>query len=132
MNLFARHAADPDIYEVCEGGSITLDITGIAERIRGHAADWQSLALSWTEREISDYGKATTGARFEGAGWIGEISVWVTGETDLETVRISDGRGVNLNYDLADAADVEDVLSELVGLIRDGTLPPDAFTYPAP
>jgi hypothetical protein len=56
----------------------------------------------------------------------------VTGETDLEAVRISDGRGVNLNYDLADAADVEDVLSELIGLIRDGALPPDAFTYPAP
>jgi len=54
----------------------------------------------------------------------------VTGETDLETVRISDGRGVNLHYDLADAADVEDVLSELIGLIRDGALPPDAFTYP--
>jgi len=45
---------------------------------------------------------------------------------------ISDGRSVNLNYDLADAADVEDVLSELIGLIRDGALSPDASTYPAP
>jgi hypothetical protein len=40
--------------------------------------------------------------------------------------------GVNKRYDLADPAELEDVLSELVGLIRDGTLPPDTFTYTAP
>jgi hypothetical protein len=46
--------------------------------------------------------------------------------------RTSDGSGVNKHYDLADAAELEDVLSELIGLIRDGALPPDAVTYRAP
>ena len=72
------------------------------------------------------------GAGFEGAGWFGDISVWATGETELVTVRTSDRSGVNKHYDLVDAADLEDVLSELIGLIRDGALPTDAVTYTAP
>jgi hypothetical protein len=91
------------------------------------------LSLSWTDREISpNYGKAITGARFEGAGWIGEMWVWATGETELGAVRTSDGSDINKHYDLAYAAELEDVLSELIGLIRDGALPPDAVTYRAP
>ena len=79
------------------------------------AADWQSLSLSWTEREISpNYGKATTSASFECAEWIGEISVWQTGETDLLTARISEESGVNKHYDLEDAAQLNVVLSELI------------------
>jgi hypothetical protein len=112
---------------------VTFDLTGLAERIGKHAADWHGLSLSWTDREISpNYGKAITGASFEGAGWIGEIWVWATGETELGAVRTSDGSGVNKHYDLADAAELEDVLLELIGLIRDGALPPDAVTYRAP
>jgi hypothetical protein len=97
------------------------------------AADWQSLSVSWTEREISpNYGKATTGARFECEEWIGEISVWETGETELQTARTSEDSRVNKHYDLEDAAQLDVVLSELIGLIRDGTVPPDAFTYAPP
>lgn len=51
------------------------------------AADWQSLSLSWTERDISpNYGKTMTSASFEGEHWIGEILVWETGETELQTI----------------------------------------------
>lgn len=105
--------AAADVHALCKGVGVTFDLTGVAERIRGHAAEWQSLSLGWTHSEISpNYGKATTQAKFEGAGWLGAISVWATGETDLETVRTSDGLGVNKHYDLADPAELEDVLSE--------------------
>lgn len=97
------------------------------------AADWQSLSAGWTERPISpNYGKATTSAWFECEEWIGEIAVWETGETDLSTARISGDSGVNKHYDLEDAAQLDGVLSELIGLIRDGTVPPGAFTYATP
>jgi hypothetical protein len=97
------------------------------------AADWQSLSVSWTEREISpNYGKATTSASFECEQWIGEIYVWETGETDLLTARTYEDSGVNKHYDLEDAAQLNVVLSELIGLIRDGTVPQDAFTYATP
>jgi hypothetical protein len=97
------------------------------------AADWQSLSVSWTEREISpNYGKATTSARFECEQWIGEIAIWETGETDLLTARTCEDSGVNKHYDLEDAAQLDIVLSELIKLIRDGTVPPDAFTYASP
>jgi hypothetical protein len=97
------------------------------------AADWQSLSVSWTERQISpNYGKATTSASFECEEWIGEISVWETGETDLLTARTSGDSGVNKHYNLEDAARLNVVLSELIGLIRDGTVPPAAVTYATP
>jgi hypothetical protein len=73
--------------------------------------------------------KATTSASFECEERIGEISVWETGETDLQTACISEESGVNKHYDLEDSAQPDVVLSQLTGLIRDGTLPPDAVTY---
>lgn len=82
------------------------------------AADWQSLSPSWTESEISpNYGKATTSTRFECQGWIGEMSVCETGETDLLTARTSEDSGVNKHYDLDDAAQLDVGLSELIRLI---------------
>jgi hypothetical protein len=111
---------------------VTFDLAGLAERTRLRAADWQPLSVSWTEREISpNYGKATT-AWFEREGRIGDIDVWETGETDPLTARISEDPGANKHYDLEDAAELDVVLSELIGLIRDGTVPPDAFTYATP
>jgi hypothetical protein len=112
---------------------VTYDLSGLAERIRMRAADWQSLSMSWTERDISpNYGKATTSASFECEQWIGVISVWETGETDLESARKSEDSGVNKHYDLEDAAQLDVVLSELIGLIRDGTVPQDAVKYAGP
>jgi len=111
---------------------VSFELTGLADRIRLRAADWQSLSLSWTETEISpNYGKATTSVRFECEGWIGEISVWETGETDLMTARTSENSGVNKHYDFEDAVQLDVVLSELIELIRDGTVPTDAVTYAA-
>lgn len=129
----ARYAADADFHNVCEAVGVTFDLTDLAERIRKRAADWRSLSLSWTEREISpNYGKAMTGASFECEGWIGEISVWETGETELQTARTFGDSGVNKHYDLEDAAQLDVVLSELIGLIRDATVPPDAVAYASP
>jgi hypothetical protein len=126
-------AADADVHNMCEVAGVTFDLTGLAERIRMRAADWQSLSVSWTERGISpNYGKAMTSASFEWEGWLGVISVWETGETDLLTARTSGDSGVNKHYDLEDAAQLNVVLSELIGLIRYGSVPPDAFTYAAP
>jgi hypothetical protein len=117
-----HHAADADVHNVCEAVGVTFDFTGLAEQIRMRAADWQALSLSWTEREISpNYGKATTSAGFECEEWTGEISIWDTGETDLLTARTSEDSGVNKHYDLEDAAQLDVVLSELIGLIPDGT-----------
>lgn len=111
---------------------MTFDLAGLAERIRLRAADWQLLSLSWTERDISpNHGKAMTSASFECEQWIGEIAVWETGETELQTIRISEDSGVNKHYELEDAAQLDVVLSELIGLIRDGVVPPGAVTYPS-
>jgi len=112
---------------------MTFDLTTLADRIRKHEAEWASLVLNWTYREVSpNYGKPTTSARFESISWLGEISIWATGETELETFRTGDSYGVNKLYDLIDEAQVEEVLTDLIGLLRDGVVPLDAFTYSLP
>ena len=58
----------------------------------------------------------------------GHARQWI-GETDLLTARTSGDSGVNKHYDLEDAAQLNVVLAELIGLI---TVPPDAFTYATP
>lgn len=84
------------------------------------------------EANSPDYGKATTGALSECEQWTGEIWIWETGETEFLTARISEDSGVNKHYGLEDAAQFDVVLSALIKLIRDGTVPPDAFTCVTP
>jgi hypothetical protein len=43
----ALSAAEADVHNVCEAVGVTFDLTGLAERIRMRAADWQSLSVSW-------------------------------------------------------------------------------------
>lgn len=64
--------------------------------------------------------------------WIGEIAVWETGETELQMARTSEDSGINKHYGFEDAVQLDIVLSELIGLLRDGTVPPDAVTYGSP
>lgn len=112
---------------------MTFDLTSLAERIRMHAADWQSVSVGWTERPIHpNYGKASTSAWFECEEWVGEIAVWDTGETELSVARVCEDVVVNKHYDLEDAAQLDTVLSELIGLARDGNVPQGAFTYTTP
>jgi hypothetical protein len=55
--------------------------------------------------------------------WLAEVMIWVTGESELATVRLSDDRIVNKHYDLADHGDLEVLLDELVGLLVDDRIP---------
>lgn len=72
-------------------------------------------------------GKALIGATFQNVDWIAEISVWDTGETELAAVRLRDDPIINKHYDLADIVDLDTVIDELLGLLRDGDTPPAAF-----
>lgn len=62
-------------------------------------------------------------SEFESVTWLGDILIWITGETELETVRLTDDRMVNKHYDLTTLDDLEVLLDELVALLVDDRIP---------
>ena len=89
------------------------------------------VALAVTVKPISpNHGKPVTLAEFESPEWLASVIVivWETGELDLDAVRKSDSWLVAKHYDLEDVAELDEVLAELIGLVRDGRVPSDAFT----
>lgn len=107
---------------------MAFDLAAFGPRVREHAGEWDALGLEWRVGPIHpNYGKAVTGATFQNVEWIAEITVWDTGETELETVRLRDDQIINKHYDLGTIGDLDTMIDELLGLIRDGDTPPDAF-----
>ena len=74
-------------------------------------------------------GKPVTGAEFESAHWLAEVTVWSSGEAELSTLRLNDDRVVNKHYDLADREGLDGLLDELVRLLVDDELPPSSFLF---
>lgn len=107
---------------------MTFDLTLLRPGVRLRSEAWDSLGLNWTVGPIHpNHGKPVTSADFESAEWLAQITIWETGETELETVRKVDGRVVNKHYDLDGVTDLDTVVTEFLRLVRDGDLPPGAF-----
>jgi hypothetical protein len=107
---------------------MAFDLRAFGPRIQEHAEEWDSLGLEWTVGPIHpNYGKALTSATFDGVEWLAQISIWETGETEVETVRKRDGQAINKHYDIANVTELDTVIVEVLLLLRDGEAPPDAF-----
>jgi len=107
---------------------VPFDLTVFGPRVQEHAAEWDSLGLDWAVAPIHpNYGKALTWATFDGAEWLAQMSIWDTGETEVETVRKWDGQAINKHYDVANVTDLDTAIEEVLRLLRDGEVPPGAF-----
>jgi hypothetical protein len=85
--------------------------------------------VRWQLKPVStNFGKPVVSGVFESTRWIGEMTVWITGEAELVTVRLADGWNVNEHYDLASPDDLEIAFNELAALIVQGSLPDAAVT----
>jgi hypothetical protein len=94
------------------------------------ASTWAALELRHRVLPIHpNHGKPVTGAQFESACWLVEVTIWSTGEAELSTLRLTDDRVVNKHYDLVDRKDLDGLLDELVRLLVDDELPPSGFVF---
>jgi hypothetical protein len=83
----------------------------------------------WQLEPISpNYGQPVVTGAFESVIWVGDVTVWITGEAELVTVRLADGWNVNKHYDLVSRADLEIALDELAALIAQGSVSDEAVT----
>jgi hypothetical protein len=96
----------------------------LAPAVAARAETWNQLGFVWqTGPILANHGKPLVNSVFESATRLAAITVWVTGEAELETVRLSDGRIVNKHYDLALRDDLALLLDELVDLITNDRVP---------
>jgi hypothetical protein len=105
----------------CDDRWVSFDLGLLAVGVEAKGRVWTALGVGWQLQPISpNYGKPIVAGVFESATWIGEVTIWITGETELGTIRLADGWNVNKHYDLTSMDDLAGLLEELAALIGQG------------
>jgi hypothetical protein len=108
---------------------VTFDLAQFAPGIEARAAAWRTAGVRWQFKPVApNYRKPVVMGAFESATWAGDMTVWITGEAELVTVRLADGWNINKHYDLASPDDLEIALDELAALITWASVPGGAVT----
>ena len=119
----------PGSLSQCDSQPVTFGLEPFAVGVDAKAAIWAKLGVVWRLEPISpNYGKPVVRGVFESVTWVGDVTVWITGEAELLTFRLADGWNLNKHYDLASPGDLEIALDELAALIAQGSVPDEAVT----
>lgn len=103
---------------------VTFPLETVSAAVAARVETWTQLEVRWHARPIQpNHGKPVVGVEFESSAWLVEVMIWVTGETELTTVRLSDNRMVNKHYELTGLGNLEVLLDELVSLLVDDRIP---------
>jgi hypothetical protein len=99
-----------------------LDALGSAVAARAEA--WERLGLEWRIRPVApNHGKPVVVGEFESATWMGDVLIWISGEAELDAVRVADEQVISKHYDLTGLDDLEALLGELGALLAAGRVP---------
>src|SRR5215207_5975374 len=80
----------------CEGWAMAIDLSAFERIVRAQSSTWEALGVAYVIHPVSpNHGKPVVWADFEGAGHLATVISWVSGETELESTRVADGRIVN-------------------------------------
>jgi hypothetical protein len=80
---------------------VTFPLESLPAAVTARAETWATLGISWRVHPVEpNHGNAVIIGEFESAAWLGDILIWITGEAELETIRLADGRSINKHYDL--------------------------------
>ncbi len=113
----------------CDSHRVIFDRQSLALGIEAKSCHLDDAGIRVAAQHISpDYGKPVVTGAFGSARWIGDMTVWITGEAELVTVRLANGWNFNKHYDLASSDDLEIAPSELAALIAEGSVPDEAVT----
>lgn len=108
---------------------MSIDLESLRPAIEARAATWARLDMRWKFHPVApNHGKPVIHAEFESETWIGDIMIWITGETELATVRLADDFMVNKHYDLLAPDDLDVLFNELKVLLSEDAIPESAVT----
>jgi hypothetical protein len=108
-----------------------LDELGPA--VTARAETWERLGLDWQIRPVApNHGKPMVVSEFESTTWLGGLLIWISGEAELDAVRVADDQAVSKHYDLTGLDDLEALLGELDALLTAGRIPDAAVVHQHP
>ncbi len=111
---------------------VSINLACLAPRIHAKGQMWQSLGVRWTVGPVDpNHGKAVVVASFESSEWLGQLTVWVTGEAELDADQLARDLFVSKHYNFAAEQDIDCTLDEFAVLIAEGLAPYGAVTFSA-
>ena len=112
---------------------VTFPLQMLAPAVEERAETWARLKMSQRAFPIQpNRGKPVVRVELESAAWLVQIMIWSSGESELETIRLTDDRIVNKHYDLTSRDDLSVLLDELVRLLVQDQVPDAAVTFYMP
>lgn len=112
---------------------VSFPLDELEPAVSGWTKTWKRLGLEWRIRPVApNYGKPVVVSEFESADWLGGLLIWISGEAELDAVRVSDDQAVSKHYDLTGPDDLEVLLGELGALLTDGRVPDAAVDHQHP
>jgi hypothetical protein len=112
---------------------VNFPLDGLGSAVAARAETWERLGLEWRIRPVApNHGKPVVVSEFESVTWLGNVLIWISGEVELDAVRVSDDQAVSKHYDLTGLDDLEVLLGELDALLTAGRVPNAAVVHQHP
>jgi hypothetical protein len=112
---------------------VNFPLDELGPAVTARAETWERLGLDWQIRPVApNHGKPVVVSEFESTTWLGGLLIWISGEAELDAVRVSDDQAVSKHYDLTGLDDLEALLGELDALLTAGRIPDAAVVHQHP
>lgn len=112
---------------------VNFPLDALVPAVSAWAQTWERLGLEWRIRPVApNHGKPVAVSEFESLTWLGNVLIWISGEAELDAVRVSDGQAVSKHYDLTGLEDLEVLLGELDTLLTADRVPDAAVVHQHP
>ncbi|MEU4235869.1 hypothetical protein [Actinoplanes sp. NPDC026619] len=107
---------------------MNFPLDALEPAVLARAATWERLGLEWRIRPVDpNHDKPVVASEFESATWLGSVLVWISGEAELDAVRLADDQAISKHYDPTAPAGLEALLDELEALLTTGRVPDAAM-----
>jgi hypothetical protein len=112
---------------------VNFPLDALGPAVAARAETWERLGLEWRIHPVApNHGKPVVVSEFESAAWLGDVLIWISGEAELDAIRVGDDQAVSKHYDLTGLDDIEVLLGELGALLAAGRVPDAAIVHQDP
>ena len=98
---------------------MSIDPNRLRDLVEQRAARWASLGIRWEFRPAQSVGsKPSASVRCESAEAVGELTVWSSGEADLDVGYFGDEEMAKEQYEVTEDRNLSDCLEDLERFMR--------------
>jgi hypothetical protein len=107
-----------------------FDLALLDPAIERRREEWVSLGVHWQAASSpSPYSKPSSFASFESDGYAGQLTLWASGEAELEVGRIADGRRLCKTYMFTISTEIDIAVDDLITFIGLNRVPDGAYLW---